>query len=69
MNLFGTIKKYGHKIIVFLKEAHVELKKVQWPTRKEAVKLTLIVIGFSVAVAVFLGVIDYILTVVIEEII
>ena len=47
-------------IINFLKEVGDELKKVSWPTRKETTKLTLIVIGGSVVIAVFLGVLDFI---------
>ena len=57
---------YGHKemgrIIQFLKDVRVELAKVVWPTRKEALKITGIVILFSVFVALFLGAIDYGLT-------
>jgi preprotein translocase subunit SecE len=50
------------KVITFLKEVKLELKKVNWPTRKETVKYTLIVIGVSAAVAAFLGGLDFIFT-------
>lgn len=50
------------KIITFLKEVKVELKKVNWPTRKQTIKYTLIVIGVSFAVAIFLGGLDFIFT-------
>lgn len=50
------------KITNFLKEAKVELKKVNWPTRKEIVKYTLIVIGASFFVAFFLGGLDFLFT-------
>ena len=50
------------KIITFLKEVKVELKKVNWPTRKQTIKYTLIVIGVSLAVAVFLGGLDFLFT-------
>lgn len=43
----------------YLKNAYAELKKVTWPTRQEALKSTLVVVGFSVVVAGFLGLIDY----------
>lgn len=49
-------------IITFLKEVKAELKKVNWPTKKETIRYTLIVIGVSVAVAIFLGGADYIFT-------
>ncbi len=44
-----------NKIIRFFKEAISELKKVVWPTRKQAIRLTLIVIGVVIAAALFLG--------------
>jgi len=48
-----------NKITTFIKEARVELKKVNWPTREQTVKYTGIVIGLSLAVAIFLGALDY----------
>ncbi len=42
----------------FFNEAIVEFKHINWPTRKEAIKLTLWVIIFSVVVALFLGIFD-----------
>jgi preprotein translocase subunit SecE len=51
-----------NKIINFLKEVRLEMKKVNWPTRQETIRKTLIVIGISVAVAVFLGGLDFIFT-------
>lgn len=43
----------------FFAESRQELRHVNWPTRQEAIRLTLIVIGMSVALAVFLGAFDY----------
>lgn len=57
------------KIIQFLKEVKVELAKVVWPSKKEALKTTTIVILFSLLVAAFLGLIDYGLTRVISLIV
>lgn len=48
------------KLVNYLKESKAELKKVTWPTRKETTKHTLIVIGISAFVAVFLGILDFI---------
>ncbi len=50
------------KIITFLKEVQVEMKKVNWPTRQETIKYTLIVIVASFAVAFFLGALDFVFT-------
>jgi len=49
-----------NKIITFIKEAKEELLKVNWPSKKQTLNYTLIVIGVSLAVAVFLGGLDYI---------
>jgi preprotein translocase subunit SecE len=50
------------KIITFLKEVKLEIKKINWPTRQQTIRYTLIVIGISVVVAVFLGGLDFIFT-------
>lgn len=52
MNLFS-------KILTFLKEVRLEVKKVNWPTRQQTIKYTLIVLGVSFGVAIFLGVFDF----------
>lgn len=46
----------------FLKEVRTEIAKVIWPTRQEALKLTLVVIFISVVVGVFIGGVDFLLT-------
>ncbi|MGC9048878.1 MAG: preprotein translocase subunit SecE [Patescibacteria group bacterium] len=58
-----------NKIIQYIKDSKGELKKVVWPTKKELTNHTLIVIGISLIVAAFLGLIDFGLTKVIELII
>jgi len=42
----------------FLKEAKMELKKVKWPTRKELLASTAVVIVLTLIVAFFLGFVD-----------
>jgi len=59
-NIFG-------KIISFLKEVRIEMKRVNWPTRKETIKYTLIVVGISIGVAAFLGSLDLIFTSLLEK--
>jgi len=39
-----------------------ELRKVTWPTRKEATNLTLIVIAVVIAMGLLLGALDFIYT-------
>ena len=43
----------------FVREICSELRKVVWPTRQEAINLTLIVIGVCAAVGLFLGLVDF----------
>ena len=50
------------KIKAFLKEAWLELKKVNWPSRKETIRYTLIVIVVLTVVALYLGGIDFFFT-------
>ncbi|MFA6427955.1 MAG: preprotein translocase subunit SecE [Candidatus Buchananbacteria bacterium] len=50
-----------NKISNYLKESYQEMKKVTWPTRQQTINYSLLVIGISLGVAIFLGVIDYIL--------
>jgi preprotein translocase subunit SecE len=57
-----NFKNISKKITTFLRESFLELKKVNWPTKNETLKYTLIVIGISVAVAAFLGTLDFIFT-------
>ncbi len=60
MDITNKIKNTPGKTISFLKDVQLEVKKVNWPTRKETLKYTLIVIGVSAVVAAFLGGLDYI---------
>jgi len=48
------------KAINFLRESKTELKKVKWPTLKETLQYTLVVIIISLVVAAYLGGLDYI---------
>jgi preprotein translocase subunit SecE len=51
-----------NKLITFLKEVSLEMKKVNWPTREQTIRYTLIVIAVSLALAIFLGGFDFIFT-------
>ncbi|HOS78261.1 MAG: preprotein translocase subunit SecE [Syntrophales bacterium] len=50
----------------FLKEARVELKKVTWPTPKQTLASTSVVILVSAVVSLFLGLVDFGLTKIIK---
>ena len=47
------------KFTTYLRESRAELKKVQWPNKKEVSRNTIMVIAISLAVAAFLGLFDY----------
>lgn len=53
-------KGQPNAVVRFYKETAGELRKVSWPTREEAWKLTMIVLVVLVLMAAFLGGIDYI---------
>lgn len=55
-------KKKEKQIVRYFKQTRAELKKVTWPTREEAIRLTGIVLAVTVVMAVFLGLLDYLLT-------
>ncbi len=46
-------------LIQYIKETQVELKHVSWPTRRQAIVFTIVVILVSIGVSFFLGVFDY----------
>ena len=55
-----NLKNIPNKIINFLKEVRIEMRKVNWLTRKETIKYTYIVIIISIIMAIFLGILDFI---------
>ena len=54
-------------ITTFFKEVKMEMKKVNWLTKRETIRYTLIVIGISVAVAIYLGGLDFIFTTILNK--
>ncbi len=51
-----------NKVFTFLREAREELKKVVWPSRKQLLQHTLVVIAVSLIVAAILGTVDILLS-------
>lgn len=60
MPSFANIQK-------FLTEVRSELNKVKWPSQKEATRLTIIVLGVSIILGVYIGGVDLLLTKIIER--
>lgn len=48
----------GKSFIAFAKDSYREVRKVVWPTRKEATQTTLVVFGFVLVMALFLWISD-----------
>jgi preprotein translocase subunit SecE len=59
----------GPSLLTFFQESRSELRKVTWPTRQEALNLTVAVVAMTVFIAAFLGIIDEILTRIIQPLI
>ena len=55
MNLFN-------QLISYIKEVRLEVKKVNWPSRDQVWRYTLIVVAVSFAVALYLGGLDFVFT-------
>lgn len=52
-------RKKGNPVSRYLRETTAELRKVTWPTRKEATQLTVIVLIVIGLTSVFLGLMDF----------
>jgi preprotein translocase subunit SecE len=59
----------ANKLITYIKDSKTELKKVVWPNKKQVTNHTLLVIAFVLAMAIFLGLVDFGLNKLIENII
>jgi len=51
--------KLGNRIKQYFRETWYELKKVSWPTRREALNLTGIVIAVTLFLSIVLGLMDW----------
>lgn len=58
----------GHALLTFAREAYVELRKVVWPTRQEAVQTTIIVFVGVCVVSLFLYLCDLVFLQVVKAI-
>jgi len=56
------IRSITLQVTQFLRESRVELRKVTWPTPKEALSSTSVVIVVVIIISMFLGIVDFGLT-------
>ncbi|HDI60527.1 MAG TPA: preprotein translocase subunit SecE [Desulfobacteraceae bacterium] len=54
----GKVRQWIDRGVQFLREVKVELKKVTWPSRKQTVGSTVVVIVLVLVISLFLGVVD-----------
>lgn len=55
----ATTSKFS--LIKYLKESKQELEKVTWPSKKDTVYYSIVVILVTAAAAIYFGLIDYLL--------
>jgi len=63
----GSSLSQWEQIKQFLRETKVELKKVTWPSKKELIGSTVVVIIFVLLIAAYFGIIDLIYTTIIVK--
>lgn len=56
-----------NKLKLFLQESRREFQRVNWPSRQDTVRYTVIVIGLSLGVAIFLGLLDMLFAYIIDN--
>ncbi len=57
------------RLTLYLKELRSEFQRINWPTREEALRMSLVVIVLSLLVAAFLGLLDFVFSTIIKKII
>lgn len=53
----------------YLVSSYAEIQKVTWPTKRQTINYSLLVIGLSIGLAVFFAALDYVFNTVITSII
>ncbi len=56
-------------VVKYFQDTRAELRRVTWPTRDETKNLTLIIAAVTLAMAFFLGTLDYVFQVVVAGVI
>ena len=56
----ATTAKEPNAVVKYFQDTRAELRRVTWPTREETKNLTLIIVAVTLAMAIFLGTLDYI---------
>ncbi len=57
------------RLLTYFKETRAEMKHVVWPTRKQAILYTIVVIVISLATAAYLGFFDFVFSTILKLVI
>ena len=55
-------------VLTYILEVKNELTKVSWPTKEETIRLTALVVIVSAVVAIYLGVLDFALSLLLRSV-
>ena len=55
------------RLINYVKDTRGEMKHVSWPTRRQAIYFTILVVILSILTAIFLGFFDYIFSLIFQK--
>jgi preprotein translocase subunit SecE len=58
-NRVGQEKPLTERVTRFLRDSRAELRKVNWPNRKELTTYTIVVIVITAIISAFIGVVDF----------
>ena len=59
----------GNRLVKYFRETRGEIRKVTWPTPQESRRLTAIVLGVTAVMSLFLGILDFIFSNMIQELV
>ena len=57
------------RMLQYFKDVRAEMRHVSWPTRRQTITYTIVVIAISLATAVYLGLFDYLFSALIFRIV
>jgi len=69
LNNMNALITFKDKLFFYLRDSYFELRHVVWPTKKQLIQHTGIVIVFSISVAIFLGILDVLFGIGIQQLI
>ena len=55
------------RIVQYLHEVWVELNRVEWPSRREIISMTIVVVIVLLLMSLYLGLFDYIYTILVKQ--